>query len=86
MPVNSLILPSRASLFMATALGLVLLGMMLWQGYLTFQTRTMFGDTSQQLGIPIAWYWYPLMVGLAASLLGLVLEIIGSLQGESNNE
>ena len=38
----------------AVALGLV--GLMLWQGFSTFRMRTMFGDTSQQLGIPIAWY------------------------------
>ena len=71
---------------MSTAMGLALVGMMLWQGYLTFQTRTMFGDTSQQLGIPIAWYWYPLLVGLTVSLLGLVLELIGSFKWENDNE
>src|SRR5699024_242528 len=52
------------------AFGLVAL--MLWQGFETFQVRTMFGDKSQQLGIPIAWYWYPLLAGLAASLVGVL--------------
>lgn len=55
------------------AFGLVAL--MLWYGIETFKVRTMFGDKSQQLGIPIAWYWYPLLLGLAASLLGIVAAI-----------
>jgi TRAP-type C4-dicarboxylate transport system permease small subunit len=72
--------------FMATALGVCLVGLMLWQGYLTFLTRTMFGDTSQQLGIPVAWYWYPLLIGLSMSLLALGLELIGTLQGKNKHE
>lgn len=69
---RALIVPLR---LMAAIAALGLLALMLWQGFLTFQTRTMFGDTSQQLGIPIAWYWYPLLVGLSVSLLGVVLEL-----------
>ncbi|MGR3805711.1 TRAP transporter small permease [Marinibacterium profundimaris] len=67
----------------AGVLALGLLGLMLWQGFLTFRTRTMFGDTSQQLGIPIAWYWYPLLVGLAVSLIAVVVELTASLRREA---
>ena len=64
----------------------VLVALMLWQGYLTFETRTMFGDKSQQLGIPIAWYWYPLLIGLAVSLLAIVMELAVSLKRELGYE
>ena len=59
----------------ATALAFGLVALMLWQGYATFETRTMFGDRSQQLGIPIAWYWYPLLLGLAMALPAILLEL-----------
>ena len=60
---------------LATLMSLVLLALMLRQGYQTFETRTMFGDTSQQLGIPIAWYWYPLLAGLAFSIIAVISEL-----------
>lgn len=58
----------------AAAVGL--LGLMFWQGFATYQMRTMFGDSSQQLGIPIAWYWRPLLLGLAMSLAGAALAFL----------
>lgn len=63
----------------ATAVALALVALMLWYGFETFNVRTAFGDRSQQLGIPVAWYWYPLLVGLAISLIAVVLEAVGSL-------
>ena len=70
----------------AAALSFGLVAIMLWQGYLTFETRTMFGDKSQQLGIPIAWYWYPLLVGLLISLVAIVAGLIASLKTELSHE
>ncbi|WP_207208125.1 TRAP transporter small permease [Salipiger sp. IMCC34102] len=64
--------PRLSLIALAAAASLGLVGLMLWQGYLTFQTRTMFGDTSQQLGIPVAWFWYPLLVGLAVSIVAIL--------------
>lgn len=58
------------------AAAIVLLGLMLWQGFATYQMRTMFGDSSQQLGIPVAWYWRPLLLGLAMSLVGAALAFL----------
>lgn len=71
---------------LGAVLAVGLLGVMLWQGYLTFRTRTMFGDTSQQLNIPIAWYWYPLLVGLAVSILGVLSQLGKSLAGSLRHE
>lgn len=70
----------------AAVLALVLVGLMLWQGFNTFQTRTMFGDKSQQLGIPIAWYWYPLLAGLAASLIGILVGLFSTLKRDLTHE
>lgn len=63
-----------------------LVGLMLRQGYLTFLTRTMFGDRSQQLGIPIAWYWYPLLAGLAVSLIAIAAQLASALGKEMRHE
>jgi len=67
---------------LAALVALVLIGLMLWYGFDTFKVRTMFGDRSQQLGIPVAWYWYPLLVGLAASLIGVLVQLFDSLKKE----
>jgi TRAP-type C4-dicarboxylate transport system permease small subunit len=67
---------------LGAVLSLGLLGLMLQQGYTTFLTRTKFGDSSQQLGIPIAWYWYPLLVGMTVSLLAVLLELGAALKQE----
>ena len=70
----------------AAAVALVLVGLMLWYGFDTFKMRTMFGDRSQQLGIPIAWYWYPLLVGLAASLVGILVHLFDALKSEKSKK
>ncbi len=72
--------------FMSAVLAFGLVALMLWQGYLTFETRTMFGDRSQQLGIPIAWYWYPLLLGLAVSLLAIPLSLFTNTAPETPDE
>lgn len=70
----------------AAAVALVLVGLMLRYGFDTFEVRTMFGDRSQQLGIPVAWYWYPLLAGLAMSLVAVVLEAATVLQRRTDYE
>lgn len=67
----------------AALVALALIGLMLWYGFDTFKVRTMFGDRSQQLGIPVAWYWYPLLVGLAVSLLGVLIHLSDALKKEA---
>nr|WP_282099109.1 TRAP transporter small permease subunit [Thauera aromatica] len=70
----------------AAAVALALVGLMLWYGFETFDVRSAYGDRSQQLGIPVAWYWYPLLVGLTLSLLGVVLEVLATLPKGTGNE
>ncbi|AVR87196.1 hypothetical protein Tharo_0245 [Thauera aromatica K172] len=70
----------------AAGVALALVGLMLWYGFETFDVRSAYGDRSQQLGIPVAWYWYPLLVGLTLSLLGVVLEVLATLPKGTGNE
>lgn len=75
--------PAEMLRLLAATLAFGLLALMLWQGVLTYETRTMFGDKSQQLGIPIAWYWWPLLAGLALSLLGVILAAVEPPEGRA---
>ncbi|WP_274425008.1 TRAP transporter small permease [Chelativorans sp. YIM 93263] len=64
----------------------VLLTLMVWKGFETFQTRTMFGDRSQQLGIPIAWYWYAFLVALPVAVLGVLVAAVDQAGEEGIHE
>jgi len=64
-------------------IAIVLLSLMLWYGYATASQRIMFGDMSQELGIPIIWYWLPQLLGMAASIVAVVLVIFGIINKEA---
>ena len=81
-------MPARPALFFRAGAGLLtfgLLSVLLWTGTQTFLVRRLFGDVSQQLGIPIAWFWYPLLAGLALSLLAVTLEFDARRQGDGRS-
>ncbi|MCC2652368.1 MAG: transporter small permease subunit [Microvirga sp.] len=59
----------------ASVTAMVLVALMLFYCYEAFQQQLMFGDRSQQLGIPIIWYWVPLLVGMALSMIATLLTI-----------
>lgn len=60
----------------AALVAAVLLGLMLQACWDAFQQQVAFGDRSQQLGIPIFWYWIPLLVGVALSIVSALITII----------
>lgn len=63
----------QRGLRMAAALSAgVLMALILWKSLGTYQMQAMLGDKSQQLGIPISFYWIPLLIGVAASILALI--------------
>ena len=69
-------LPARARAVieaLSALLGAALLAAILWNsiGQALIQLRQ--GDKSQTLGIPMIWYWAPLVVGMALSLLAVLL-------------
>lgn len=49
---------------------------MLRECHATLQQKMMFGDRSQQLGIPIVYYWVPLLVGVALSIMAAALTLL----------
>lgn len=69
---------AEATRHLTRVLALILLALMLSQCYQTFQQQLMFGDRSQQIGIPIAWYWVPLLVGLGLSIVAVILTFFPS--------
>ena len=68
---------------LAVAVAVALLGLMLVYGYQTAGMRMMFGDKSQQLGIPIVWFWAPLILGLGVSAVGAVLGFVAVVRPET---
>lgn len=67
----------KRTLRIATALVAAgLLGLMLQACWDAFQQQVTFGDRSQQLGIPIFWYWVPLLVGVALSIVSALITIV----------
>jgi TRAP-type C4-dicarboxylate transport system permease small subunit len=61
---------------MAGLVAIALLTLMFNYCYETFQQKLMFGDRSQQLGIPIFYFWIPLLYGVALSIVAAALAII----------
>lgn len=58
----------------AAFLALAFLGGAAWFGYQQMMREWGYGDRSQSIGIPMVYYWLPLVVGLAlAALVNLVL-------------
>lgn len=54
----------------------VLLLLMLGACIEVYSRQALFGDRSQQLGIPITWYWLPLLTGVVLSILAVFLSIL----------
>lgn len=71
--------PLRA---VASLAAIGLLGLMLMSCYDTFQQQIMFGDRSQQLGIPILYYWIPLLLGIVLSIIAAAMTLIPKAQVE----
>jgi TRAP-type C4-dicarboxylate transport system permease small subunit len=62
----------RALEMLAALLAGGLLLLMLYYGYQAASVQRMLGDRSQQLGIPIVWYWAPQLLGQAAAVAALL--------------
>lgn len=82
-------LPARAGLFLKGLGGLLaaaLMALVLRYGWAAAAQQLQFGDVSQELGIPIVWYWAPLLAGAGLSILAALLvalaDLAAALQGE----
>jgi TRAP-type C4-dicarboxylate transport system permease small subunit len=73
----------RALAATAALLAAGILVLMLRYGWAAFGIQSRLGDRSQQLGIPIAFYWWPLLAGQAACLLALACVLARLLRREA---
>ncbi|SMF13358.1 TRAP-type C4-dicarboxylate transport system, small permease component [Tistlia consotensis] len=75
-------LPHRAGLALkgfGELLSVALMALVLRYGWDTAQQQLTFGDVSQEIGIPIIWYWAPLLAGAALSILAALLVALADL-------
>lgn len=75
-------LPRRAGRLLKALGGLlsvVLMALVLRYGWSAAETQLQFGDVSQEIGIPIVWYWAPLLAGAGLSILAALLVALADL-------
>jgi TRAP-type C4-dicarboxylate transport system permease small subunit len=58
---------------MTSLLALALMSLIVVYGWKSAAMQVMFGDVSQNLGIPMIWYWAPLIAGSALSILACLI-------------
>lgn len=76
----------RAFALFAALLGTVLLSAIAWFGFNQMITEYGYGDRSQSIGIPMTFYWVPLVLGMAIAALTnfwLLYRYLISKNGES---
>lgn len=64
---------------LAAALGLVFMVAIAYYGLGAAMDQVSYGDRSQTIGIPIIWYWLPLLTGAALSVLATLLIFLRAL-------
>ena len=69
----------------SSLVAVALLGLMLNACIDAYSQQLLFGDRSQQLGIPITWYWLPLLVGVALSIVAALLTLVDPPQPEASS-
>lgn len=77
-------LPDRAERTVRAAAALLagaLLALMLRYGIDAYELQAMMGDRSQQIGIPIGWFWLPLLAGQAIALVAILVVIAEAILG-----
>lgn len=71
----------RALRLAAAVLGAVFLGGVFWFSCLQAYTEYGYGDRSQSIGIPMIWYWLPLLAGIGFAALANIWLVIRELRG-----
>jgi len=58
--------PRRVALLrrIAGVLGVVLMGLMAWQGWIAARDTLAFNDVTSDLALPRIWYWVPVLAGM----------------------
>lgn len=66
----------RALRIFAAILGVVFLGGVCWFSAKQMLLEAGYGDRSQSIGIPMIWYWLPLVVGIGLSVIANIWLIV----------
>lgn len=66
----------RLSMIVSAALGVFLMAICLWTAWNEMRGQLDFTTTSATLAIPYTWYWAPLILGLALSLIACGVSLI----------
>lgn len=63
--------PRRVPLLrrIAAMIGVAVLAVMLWQGWLSARDAVLFNDVTSDLALPRLWYWIPVLAGMLGSLV-----------------
>jgi TRAP-type C4-dicarboxylate transport system permease small subunit len=59
----------RVLLVIAALLGFFFLAAVFWFSIQQMMTEYGYGDRSQSIGIPMVWYWIPLVVGIGLAAI-----------------
>jgi TRAP-type C4-dicarboxylate transport system permease small subunit len=54
---------------LAGMLGVLLMGVMAWQGWIAAKDTLVFNDVTSDLALPRIWYWIPVLVGMIGACL-----------------
>ncbi|WP_201740596.1 TRAP transporter small permease [Paracoccus aeridis] len=67
----------------AAVIAAAVMALVLWKCFGAWQMQALLGDKSQQLGIPMSYFWVPLLVGAAASMLAALAVVIRLASGRA---
>ena len=63
----------------AGALGVLLMALMAWQGWIAARDALLFNDVTSDLSLPRIWYWIPVLAGMiGACLAGAAMLVQGA--------
>lgn len=76
--------PRRVPLLrrIAAVVGVVVMAVMAWQGWIAAKDALAFNDVTSDLAIPRIWYWIPVLAGMIGGSIAAVAMVIGEQRGK----
>jgi TRAP-type C4-dicarboxylate transport system permease small subunit len=76
--------PRRVRLLrrIAALLGVVVMAVMAWQGWIAAQDTLMFHDVTSDLALPRIWYWIPVLAGMIGSCIAAAAMVFEGKNGK----
>jgi TRAP-type C4-dicarboxylate transport system permease small subunit len=66
----------------ATLLGVVVMAVMAWQGWIAAKDTLMFHDVTSDLALPRIWYWIPVLAGMIGSCIAAAAMVFEGKNGK----